>query len=298
MNSTIEIMKVTIESLVGQIDENPDHNDIIEMTIEPLPDEYIDPYEGQDEDFSPVTRQKRIDERLRWKKEEEKYHDESLEFLKSTEYKRSFDHLVEMKLNKLKGGRYSKHHWSQQKKSMPPDVKVFRSKFRKKVKDDFDKLMPENQYDCFKDIWYFYVLTEEERENLIEKERKEKEHWKSKYDSLYQSKKWSVIDEVRNDITTKYYYQFKAKFEKYEYYRQQFNKYKNMVIRSEENRLLSINDNRQYGYSSARSEEDLQAELDKKMKKQKKKDKKKAQEKKLKKQMKQLDTSSDESDSD
>ncbi len=292
------MVKVTIESLVGQIDENPDPHDIIEMTIEPLPDEYIDPYEGQDEDFSPITRQKRIDERLAWKQEEEKYHEEALEFLKSSEYKKAFDHVVEMKLSKLKGGRYTKAHWSNQKKAMPDSVRTYRKKFRKKVKDDFDKIIPENQYDYFNDIWYFFVLTEEERQQLIEKEKKEKEHWKNKFDSLYQSKKWEVIDEVRNDITKKYYYQFKAKFEKYEYYRQQFNKYKNMVIRQEEGRLLSINDNRQYGYSSARSEEDLQAELDKKMKKQKKKDKKKAQEKKLKKQMKQLDTSSDESDSD
>ena len=289
--------KITIESLVGDINENPDPNDIIEMTIEPLPDEYIDPYEGQDEDFSPITRQKRIDERLAWKQEEEKYHEDALEFLKSSEYKKAFDHVVEMKLSKLKGGRYTKAHWSNQKKAMPDSVRTYRKKFRKKVKDDFDKIIPENQYDYFNDIWYFFVLTEEERQHLIEKEKKEKEHWKNKFDSLYQSKKWEVIDEVRNDITRKYYEQNKSKFQKYEYYRSQFNKYKNMVIRSEENRLLSINDNRQYGYSS-RSEEDLQAELDKKMKKQKKKDKKKAQEKKLKKQMKDLDTSSDESDSD
>ncbi len=291
------MVKVTIESLVGQIDENPDPNDIIEMTIEPLPDEYIDPYEGQDEDFSPITRQKRIDERLAWKQEEEKYHEDAVQFLKSSEYKKAFDHVVEMKLSKLKGGRYTKAHWSNQKKAMPDSVRTYRKKFRKKVKDDFDKIMPENQYDYFNDIWYFFVLTEEERQNLIEKEKKEKELWKNKYDSLYQSKKWSVIEEVRNDITRKYYYQFKAKFEKYEFYRQGFNKYKNMVMRSEENRLLSINDNRQYGYSS-RSEEDLQAELNKKMKKEKKRAKKKEKEKKLKKQMKDLDTSSDESDSD
>jgi len=297
MNIRIEIMRVTIESLVGQIDENPDPNDEIEMTIEPLPDEYIDPYEGQDEDFSPVTRQKRINERLAWKKEEEKYHEDALQFLKSTEYKKAFDHVVEMKLTKLKGGRYSKAYWSNQKKALPPDVKVFRSKFRKKVKDDFDKIMPENQYDYFNDIWYFFVLTEEERQQLIEKERKEKEVWKSKFNELYQSRKWEVIDEVRDDITRKYYEQNKAKFEKYEYYRQQFNKYKNMVIRQEEGRLMAINDNRQYGYSS-RSQEDLQAELNKKMEKEKKRKKKKQAEKKLKKQMKQLDTSSDESDSD
>ncbi len=289
--------KITIESLVGDINENPDPNDIIEMTIEPLPDEYIDPYEGNDEDFSPVTRQKRIDERLAWKQEEEKYHEDALEFLKSSEYKKAFDHVVEMKLTKLKGGRYTKAYWTNQKKAMPDSVRTYRKRFRKKVKDDFDKIMPENQYDYFNDIWYFFVLTEEERQNLIEKEKKEKELWKNKYDSLYQSKKWSVIEEVRNDITRKYYYQFKAKFEKYEFYRQGFNKYKNMVMRSEENRLLSINDNRQYGYSS-RSEEDLQAELNKKMKKEKKRAKKKEKEKKLKKQMKDLDTSSDESDSD
>ncbi len=291
------MVKVTIESLVGQIDENPDPHDEIEMTIEPLPDEYIDPYEGQDEDFSPVTRNKRIRERLAWKQEEEKYHETAVQFLKSPEYKKAFDHVVEMKLTKLKGGRYTKAYWSNQKKALPESVKSYRKRFRKKVKDDFDKIIPENQYDYFNDIWYFFVLTEEERQHLIEKEKKEKEQWKNKFDALYQSKKWEVIDEVRNDITKKYYYQFKAKFEKYEYYRQMFNKYKNMVIRQEEGRLMSINDNRQYGYSS-RSEEDLQAELDKKMKKQKKKDKKKAAEKKLKKQMKQLDTSSDESDSD
>ena len=294
---TIEIMKITIESLVGQIDQNPDPNDIIEMTIQPLPDEYIDPYEGHDEDFSPVTRQKRIHERNTFRQQEEKYHEDALEFLKSPEGKKAFDHVVEMKLTKLRGGRYTKEYWTNQKKGIPDDVKSYRKRFKKKVKDDFDKIMPENQYDYFNDIWYFFVLTEEERQHLIEKERKEKELWKNKFESLYQSKKWEVIEEVRNDITEKYYYQFKAKFEKYEYYRSQFNKYKNIVIAQEEGRLMSINDNRQYGYSS-RSEEDLQAELDKKMKKQKKKDKKKAAEKKLKKQMKQLDTSSDESDSD
>ena len=291
------MVKITIESLVGEIDENPDPNDMIEMSIEPLPDEYIDPYVGQDEDFSPVTRQKRINERNAFRQQEEKYHEEALEFLKSTEYKKAFDHVVEMKLTKIRGGRYSKAYWTNQKKALPPDVKVFRSKFRKKVKDDFDKLIPENQYDYFNDIWYFYVLTEEDRQHLIEKERKEKENWKNKFDSLYNSKKWEVIEEVRTDITMKYYYQFKAKFDKFEFYRQQFNKYKNIVIRQEEGRLKSIDDNRMYGYSSARSEEDLQAELNKKMEKEKKRKKKKAQEKKLKKQMKELD-SSDESDSD
>lgn len=292
------MVKVTIESLVGDMNENPDPNDIIEMTIEPLDDEYIDPYEGNDEDFSPITRQKRIDERLAWKQEEEKYHEDALEFIKSSEGKKAFEHIVEVKLRKMKGGRYCKEYWTDQKKGMPDSVKSYRKRFRKKVKDKFDQMLPENQYDWLSDIHYFFILTEEGRHNEIKALQEQNKRLQDKYDSLYQSKKWSLIDEVRNDITRKYYEQFKAKFEKYEYYRQQFNKYKNMVIRQEEGRLLSINDNRQYGYSSARSEEDLQAELDKKMKKQKKKDKKKAQEKKLKKQMKQLDTSSDESDSD
>lgn len=291
------MVKITIESLVGQIDENPDPNDIIEMKIEPLPDEYIDPYQGQDEDFSPVTRQKRIDERLAWKQEEEKYHEDALEFIKSAEGKKAFEHIVEVKLRKMKGGRYCKEYWNNQKKAMPDPVRTYRKKFRKKVKDNFDQMLPENQYDWLSDVHYFFILTEEGRQNEIKALEEKNKRIQDKYDSLYQSKKWSVIEEVRNDITKKYYYQFKAKFEKYEYFRQMFNKYKSMVISREEGRLLSINQNRQYGYSS-RSEEDLQAELDKKMKKEKKRAKKKAAEKKLKKQMKELDTSSDESDSD
>ena len=103
-------MKITIESLVGDMNQNPDPNDIIEMTIQPLPDEYIDPYQGQDEDFSPVTRQKRIDERLAWKKEEEKYHEDALEFIKSPEGKKAFEYIVEVKLRKMKGGRYCKEY--------------------------------------------------------------------------------------------------------------------------------------------------------------------------------------------
>ena len=291
------MVKVTIESLVGQIDENPDPNDMIEMSIEPLDDEYIDPYEGNDEDFSPITRQKRIDERLAWKQEEDKYHEDALEFIKSAEGKKAFEYVVEVKLSKMKGGRYCKDYWNDKKKAMPDSVRTYRKKFRKKVKDKFDQMPPENQYDWLSDIHFFFILTEEGRHNEIKALQEENKRLQDKYDALYQSKKWSVIDEVRNDITRKYYEQNKAKFEKYEYYRQQFNKYKNMVIRQEEGRLISINDNRQYGYSSARSQEDLQAELDKKMKKEKKRAKKKAQEKKLKKQMKELD-SSDESDSD
>ena len=291
--------KVTIEGLVGEVHTNPDPHDIIEMIIEPIEEEFVDPYEGNDEDFSPHTRDKRIHLRLKWKTQKEKYHQESIEFNKSTEGKKAFDYIIEMKLNTVNDGMYSKIYWSDQRKAMPDHIKSYRKRFKKKVKDDYDKLKPENVYDHLNGIWYFYILTDKEREKLVEKERKEKEFWKEKYETLYESKKWSVLDEVRNTVTKQYYQKYKGQFHKYEFYRSQFNKYKNMLIEKQEGHLKQIEHNRVYGYGNSRSQDDIQQELDKKMESAKRKKAKEMKKKKKEKKAKMaMMSSSDEEDSD
>ncbi len=295
------MVKLTLEKLIGEITENPDPHDNIEMILEPLPDQFIDPKLDDDEDDLTES-EKEIKKYMRnkEKKRSEEYSTKAREFIESPEGKKAMDYVIEQRLKIIYSGIYSTDYWKTQKGSMSDSTKSYRKRFKKKVVEDFEQLKPENLYEYLHDIWYFFILTEEDRENFIQKANRERDFYKEKYEALYQSKKWEFLDDIQNNNLKRLYAVNEDKFRKYEFYRREFNRYKNLVIQMEYDRMEQKARWSQYGNggNGSKDQDDLVDELLKKKKKEKKRAKKKAAQKKHEKFMKDLDTSSDESDSD
>lgn len=293
------MVKLTLEKLVGELTENPDPEDNVEMILEPLPDEFIDPKLDDDEDdLTETERQIKKYMREKEKKRSEDYSQKAKEFIESAEGKKAMEYIIEQRLKIIYDGIYSLDYWKTQKGNMTDATKSYRKRFRKKVMEDYQQLRPENLYEYLHDIWYFFILTDEERENFIQKANREKEFYKQKYEALYQSKKWEFLDDIQNNNLKKLYDMNEKKFKKYEFYRREFNRYKNLVIQMEYDRMEQKAHWSQYGSGAgSKTQDDLVEELLKKKKKEKKREKKKKAQKKHEKFMKDLD-SSDDSDSD
>ena len=293
------MVNLTLEKLVGELEENPDPNDSIkEMILEQLPDDFIDPkMDDNEDDLTETEIQKKKLIRKREKERSEEYSKKAKEFIDSPEGKKALDYITEQRLNIIYDGIYTLDFWKGKK--MTDSVKSYRKRFKKNMCEDLNKLRPENLYEYLNDIYFFFIYTDDERENLIQKANREKEFYKQKYEEAYNSKKWDNIQEIRNDVLKEVYDMNQKKLDKLEWYRREFNKYKNIVIQMEYDRMEQKAHWCQYGSGAgSKSQDDLVDELLKKKKKEQKREKKKAAQKKHEKMMKELDSSSDESDSD
>ena len=292
------MVKLTLEKIVGELDKNPDPNDnITEMVLEQIPDGFIDPkMDDNEDDLTSAEREKKKMLRKMEKERSEEYSKFASEFNESEKGKKALDYIVEQRLKIIYGGIYTLDFWKGKK--MTDSVKSYRKRFKKNMCEDLKKLRPENLYEYLNDIYFFFIYTNDERENLIQKANRERDFYKKKYEASYQSQKWDIIEEVRNDVMKEVYLMNQKKLDKLEWYRREFNRYKNMVIQMEYDRMEQKAHWSQYGSGAgSKTQDDLVEELLKKKKKEKKREKKKKAQKKHEKFMKDLD-SSDESDSD